>query len=460
MDSLVLSDAQKARLQKVANGMLQIYKTLARMRYLDPLWIVEGPHGIADDIDDYRSFDLEDSVIYLYSILPYLHPDFVGEIDFYAGGEFIDFRNTSCLGQSREPLDDEDENSCSGSDGESGNQGISNESEQDEDEYEDDEDDEDDQDDDEDEDDESPYSEDNSRPATAVLRDINQWFLELKALPGGGEYSSTLWDKTVTRPLYEKHGWPTDGFDGDAFLVDLVRHDARETSADDAAGPTKRLHQQQHTAKRYADPDWAYWEGRIDEETDIEGKWLARYHLFKKRRAQSITTRRIAFGLAKGYDKLEPSEAERLDGEVDKLMYLLWGEKSKLISVHSSILKCRQEGPEMRAARLRQKQVNRNIRIYTRAHTEAEAALEELGKVTATCGNGDGANSRTRDEAAAETAKKDKEDERQMERENAEESIAAAKAFLETIPPGIKHAREGAEGFIKSWEHMLWDRIE
>lgn len=94
MDDLVLSDAQKAHLQKVADGILQIYRTLARMRYLDPDWIETGPQDLTDLIDEYRSCELEDSVMYLYSVLPYLNNDYLREVDFYAGGEFVDYRDT------------------------------------------------------------------------------------------------------------------------------------------------------------------------------------------------------------------------------------------------------------------------------------------------------------------------------------------------------------------------------
>ena len=39
-----LSPAQKAQLQQVADLTLDIYETLARMRFLDPQEIIRGPH--------------------------------------------------------------------------------------------------------------------------------------------------------------------------------------------------------------------------------------------------------------------------------------------------------------------------------------------------------------------------------------------------------------------------------
>lgn len=68
-----LTPAKTAQLHEVADLMLEIYHTLVRMRYLDASWICEGSH----DIDDallaiYRAHGLVDSIIYLYSILPYV----------------------------------------------------------------------------------------------------------------------------------------------------------------------------------------------------------------------------------------------------------------------------------------------------------------------------------------------------------------------------------------------------
>lgn len=42
--------AQKSRVDMVASLMLEIYQTLARMKYHDPEWIVEGPLDAARSV--------------------------------------------------------------------------------------------------------------------------------------------------------------------------------------------------------------------------------------------------------------------------------------------------------------------------------------------------------------------------------------------------------------------------
>lgn len=83
------------------------------------------------------------------------------------------------------------------------------------------------------EEDDADYGEDyaydgiESRPAAEVLRDINQWYKELKAIPGGGEYSSSIWDKNATKR--------------DAFLTSLFRCDAASRAEQEAEEPLKKL---------------------------------------------------------------------------------------------------------------------------------------------------------------------------------------------------------------------------
>lgn len=98
-----LTSIQKAQLHEVADGMLNIYQTLVRMRYLDAAWICEGPHELADH-ELYKSLGLDASIIYLYSILPYIDShDPAAPRDFYDGSYFADFRNAEDVEESREP---------------------------------------------------------------------------------------------------------------------------------------------------------------------------------------------------------------------------------------------------------------------------------------------------------------------------------------------------------------------
>lgn len=105
-----LTATQKAQLHEVADGMLKIYRTLERMQYLHPSWIVPGPHSIDALLPLYHSLGLDDSIIYLYSILPYVEApgSYTG---FFQGGYFADFRKEDDVRQGWDPFysDNEDE---------------------------------------------------------------------------------------------------------------------------------------------------------------------------------------------------------------------------------------------------------------------------------------------------------------------------------------------------------------
>ena len=323
-----LTPEQKVSLDEVASLMLEIYQTLARMRYLSPSDIQQGPHDLPPSILSlYVSLNLDPRIIYLYSALPYIDPNCPRELDFFDRGEFTDFRTERDVVQGRDPMysdqpeermrpwmtplssignhntalfydakkhevgifgqmsgcsldknlregwvsklrneagtvryvkwydeeevpitkeeylrvrgldqdsDDgdgdegkEDEGGCDeGGEGDEGaddhgqnDEGEDDEAEEDEEEY-----------DEEDEDDDYPEDENHwddmdGRPAPAVLRDIVRWYRELKELPGG-EKSGWEWDEEITKPLYIKHGWPGENFDGDAFVADQKREAA------------------------------------------------------------------------------------------------------------------------------------------------------------------------------------------------------------------------------------------
>ena len=80
------------------------------MRFLDPSWILEGPHDIEALRPLYHSHGLDASIIYLYSILPYIDTAWAKEVDFFQGSDFADFRDEKDVEQGRNPIyDDEDE---------------------------------------------------------------------------------------------------------------------------------------------------------------------------------------------------------------------------------------------------------------------------------------------------------------------------------------------------------------
>lgn len=62
-----------------------------------------------------------------------------------------------------------------------------------------------------------------SRNATAVLQDVNRCYLELTELPGQGCRSSDEWRQVGNlKQIYLRNGWRAQ-FDGEAFMIDLVR---------------------------------------------------------------------------------------------------------------------------------------------------------------------------------------------------------------------------------------------
>ncbi|OIW29093.1 hypothetical protein CONLIGDRAFT_670792 [Coniochaeta ligniaria NRRL 30616] len=100
-----LTPKVRSRLDEVANLMLEIYQTLARMRYLDPSWIQPGPHDLSPSILSlYSTLKLDPKIIYLYSVLPYIDPAVSPDLDFFQGSSFADFRQEHDVIQARDPM--------------------------------------------------------------------------------------------------------------------------------------------------------------------------------------------------------------------------------------------------------------------------------------------------------------------------------------------------------------------
>lgn len=265
MDDIIanLEPWQKKHLHDVADGMLNIYRTLVRMQFINDFDIVQGPHDMTHILPFCRKLKVDDSIIYLYSILPYVE----GGGDFVGRGAMLDLRSKRAIKEARNPMyanSDEmprpwmtalssianhdtalvydarkhvigmfcqdgfestdrnlrdhtpstssqgDVDDKSRADVESHTEGGSMSDQW--------------------EDEESggenstnqgnPWDQMEARPAPKVLRDIVRWYEQLIELPGVGEYSGADWHPTITEPLYTKHGWPSSDFDGEAFLVD------------------------------------------------------------------------------------------------------------------------------------------------------------------------------------------------------------------------------------------------
>ncbi|KAK4150941.1 hypothetical protein C8A00DRAFT_36440 [Chaetomidium leptoderma] len=324
MDAIAesLSPLQKAKLHQVADLMLEIYQTLARMRYLEAEWIQRPPqHDLSALLPLFTSLALDPRVIYLYSILPYLslnHPrgSFSSEFDFFGGAAFADFRHEADVRAARESFDPSgDDPGCElrpwitplagkgmyhrtlvydakrhvmaifcDQDGgnmdpnldsvtEWGEEEEWEEEEEEEDEEEEgdeEEEEENDDDDDEDEDEveqENYWDEMGARPAGNVLRDIIRWYHELVEIPGG-DHGGWEWSEEIVKPLYRKHGWPGENFDGDAFLVDQACAVTAAAVRDSAKEMLRRLKSQKDqleehekdkastTSQRALDEEW------------------------------------------------------------------------------------------------------------------------------------------------------------------------------------------------------------
>lgn len=282
MDEIIegLEPWQKRQLHEVADGMLLIYRTLARMKYIEDFDITQGPHDMSELLPYCRTLNVDDSIIYLYSILPYVEDGG----DFVRRGAMLDLRVKPAIDEARNPMyADDDEaprpwmtalSSISNHDtalvydarkhviGMFCQEGFDNTdrnlrdhtpaTSSDEDMEETDEEDQDtpdattesqvegDNDDsqmtdvgeednasepseDEESNGDNPWDEMEARPAPKVLRDIVRWYENLDELPGVGERSGADWNPEITEPLYVKHRWPSSTFDGEAFLVAKAR---------------------------------------------------------------------------------------------------------------------------------------------------------------------------------------------------------------------------------------------
>lgn len=92
MEELNVTPEQKAQLDRVASLMLDIYNLLVRMVYLEPGWVVPGPHDVTSLIPRYRRIPVDDSIIYLNSRLPRvvgLLTTIIG-LEFFRGSTFSD----------------------------------------------------------------------------------------------------------------------------------------------------------------------------------------------------------------------------------------------------------------------------------------------------------------------------------------------------------------------------------
>ncbi|KFZ20687.1 hypothetical protein V502_03070 [Pseudogymnoascus sp. VKM F-4520 (FW-2644)] len=436
---------QKEQLHEVANLMLDIYRTLVHMRHLDPSWIIEGPHNIDDLLPMYRSYDLDASVIYLYSILPYIEPARGKRMDFFQGGAFADFRDVEDVKRGRNPLSaDCDEEamrpwmtplSMLGNhrsviiynarihciwiyDQESGGSTdhnllegckvfsreeyersqeesrevseASGEGEEDEEEGGDDEDGEYDEggEDDEDEDEENTdefYDENDGRPAANVLRDIIKWYHELIELPGDGDESGALWDLEILLPLYPKHGWPSETFDGDAFEVDQVRAAATKVAKESAEQPINEV--QKHNAwvsdaGGYRKRERADQLARKAAATTDDELWIARWELWKSEEHDRYMVEGLRRSEAAMYNASPARQFQKPDElplwEERQLRMDSWGKQRELKKIQQEVERLQQASKLQKSSQVKLRYAAKQVAVYQKAHEAARLDAERL----------------------------------------------------------------------------------
>ncbi|KAI5460524.1 hypothetical protein BGZ63DRAFT_387386 [Mariannaea sp. PMI_226] len=425
-----LNPSKKAQLKEVADLMLEIYRTLARMQYLDPAWIQEGPHGVDDDLlQMFESHNLDPCVIYLYSILPYVDTGGVAEVDFFQGSEFADFRRSEHVERGRDPFYDSQvmppwmtplsllgnhqsviiydsrKHEIAILDQESGGSTDHNinevleaqkdeesdgekeeEIERDEEYYDEEEGDEDEDEDDTDEDDggsEGPFDEMASRPADRVLRDIVQWYNELIEIPGGGERSGREWAKEIVKPLYTKLGWPEADFDGEAFLVEQARASAAAT----AKYNSEELIREAQIYRGYLEESdsLAMHQRRqkLAESKTTDEEWVSRWELWH---AESTNCHNV--------ERLKDAEAARdrtsIDGHSQKLEELplwelkqlredLWSEKRQLKRLEQNFNDISiNEGEINQVVQGKLRRALKRVAIYQKAYEASKNDAERL----------------------------------------------------------------------------------
>ncbi|KAL1870047.1 hypothetical protein Plec18167_007565 [Paecilomyces lecythidis] len=396
---------QKAQLHEVADCLLEIYQTLAKMRFIDPEGIQKGPHDIKDLLPLYEQHGLDPSIIYLYSILPYIDTARAGNRDFFHGGEFADFRDHYDVKRGRDPFyaspredaDFENENGpyirpwvtplsklgnhqsviiydarehriwiidqLGWSSTDRALRGVPKGDEQSA--------------------NSNSFEHIPSRPAGDVLRDINHWYLTLEELPGGGERSGlewSTWDLDL-KGLYRTHGWP-DNFDGDAFQVAQARAYGASRAKYFAEDPLREVDKYKGWTQS-VDRQIGEHQEKVNKAKTVDEEWSARFGLWKAeqlkkrneddlKKAEEAADQRCPGGVCQRKEDLPLWEAERLRHESNWKQesigaYRNWAEEFK------------DSDPERaRHFRIELHHREKKARIYRTAYEEARADAERL----------------------------------------------------------------------------------
>lgn len=492
-----LKPSKKRQLHEVADGLLKVYRTLARMQYLEHAWIQEGPHDISAVLPACQRLGIHPFIIYLYSILPYVDTHGAREVDFFQGGGFADFRHEGVVEEGRDPMfagvEEEvmrpwmtplsrignhrtlilydarrhviglfshvdygstDRNlregvefhPIEGGEESPGGGGLQHDGDNDKD---DDDDDDyeysDDDDNDGDLQGENIWDEADARPAPAVLRDIVAWYESLTELPGGGETSDPEWFPGLTKPLYLKHGWPGANFDGAAFLVDQARTYAAQSAKRIAETPIQRVSELQGWVQHYSKetPEMQKDKETVTTTTNLEEEWLARWRLWRAECRKTDAKRKLREAKEEAERRCPEGQSQKPD---ELLLWELWKLQERMHHYQRHLLRLTQEGEKAggpdrasESLRIRRAFMEKYTTIYQRAYDACK--IDAGGRsVPADWGCWEFDSGSARKACNLRDLKLDAE---------------AVRGWLAQVPEGVRQAREAAEELLQRHEKNI-----
>lgn len=506
MEGIDLDPVVKTRLDLVAELMLKIYQTLADLQYLDPEWIVQGPHGDIANILSQRG-TIDDRILYLYSILPYVDTGGAANVDFFDGGEFVRFDNGGDLDNRQNPLYSDkraehltpwmtplskignhrttiiygakthaiwilsqsamgsvDPGLAQNQDRHAGssrpdrnNSDTSSVDPFDNDEF------------DEDEDDDNSDSDGSNlsdapdegeegaafsyvdcRPAEDVLRDINKWYRELKEIPGGGEHSPEDWDQNLTEPLYRKHGWLTGKFDSEAFHRERLQQYALQEVRRIITSTWEKL----QTSGNIMTSGYIERLRQREEQADsVEEKWNLSLKIFAQEQTKKRTTKKQG-DTEEQLQRLFPGGAASQDQytplwQTEWLLSTLTAKQGSLQRLQHKI---RDEQLD-RSKRLQLNHARRQVNLYQMAYNASRTDSETLfpGKSFTAVTGWTSLNSQTSLEKQLE--------ELDEEQATDEQELLEWREFLARVPEEANTTREKTRLIIERRVAVLEDLI-
>ncbi len=216
------------------------------------------------------------------------------------------------------------------------------------------------------------------RPAVDVLRDINQWYMELKELPGQGEYSGWL-EPSILKPLYVQNGW-LDQFNGDQFEIDYARAYGKKRAQYDAENPIRQLECVQGWDE-YSKREVAQHEKKIADAKTIEEEWQARFELRKSKEIERRNLQDIENNKVKAEKMCPGGVAQRPEDlplwELEKLrVELRWKNEAVARGPNQNPTEKDPETLRWLDAVYRQKKHQKEV--YEKAYQAAKADAERL----------------------------------------------------------------------------------